>query len=87
MLPLLSDIEILKVGHHGSNTASSPDFLNIVQPDVAVYMAGVGNTYHHPHQETIDALNAIGAQIYGTDTSGTIIVTTDGATYSVHPSK
>jgi len=87
MLGLLSDIEILKVGHHGSNTASSPDFLNITKPDVAIYMAGVGNTYHHPHQETIDALNAIGAQIYGTDTSGTIIVTTDGETYSVQTSK
>jgi len=87
MLPLLSDIEILKVGHHGSNTASSTDFLDITQPDIAIYMAGVGNTYGHPHQETIDALENIGAEIYGTDTFGTIIITTDGATYSVQTEK
>jgi beta-lactamase superfamily II metal-dependent hydrolase len=87
MLSLLSDIDVLKVGHHGSNTASSPAFLNIVKPDIAVYMAGVGNTYGHPHQETIDALNNMGAQIYGTDTKGTIIITTAGATPSVQTSK
>lgn len=87
MLSLLSDIEILKVGHHGSNTASSPDFLNVVKPDITIYMAGVGNSYGHPHQETIDALNNMGVQIYGTDINGTIIITTDGLTYSVQPEK
>jgi len=47
-------------------------------------MAGVGNSYGHPHTETITALNAIGARIYGTDVNGTIIVTTDGQTYLVN---
>lgn len=87
MLPLLSDIEILKVGHHGSSSASSPAFLNIVKPDIAVYMAGVGNTYGHPHQQTIDALKNVGAKIYGTDVNGTIVITTDGATCSVQTEK
>jgi len=80
----LPEVEILKVGHHGSRTASSADFLTVTSPEVAVYMAGVDNSYGHPHDETIAALNAIGAQIYGTDVNGTIIVTTDGETYLVN---
>ena len=79
----LPEVEILKVGHHGSRTASSADFLAVASPEVAIYMAGVDNRYGHPHTETITALNQIGAQIYGTDISGIIIATTDGHTYSV----
>jgi len=83
----LPEVEILKVGHHGSRTASSGDFLSITSPEVAFYMAGVDNSYGHPHTETITALNQIGAKIYGTDISGTIIVTTDGQTYLVNTEK
>lgn len=78
---------ILKVGHHGSNTASSPAFLAQVKPAVAIYMAGLGNPYGHPHPETLAALAAVGAQIYGTDVNGTIIVSTDGHTYQVYAQK
>jgi competence protein ComEC len=81
------DVEILKVGHHGSRTASSPDFLAATKPEVAIYMAGEGNTYGHPHQETLTALSQIGATIYGTDVNGTITVTTNGETYSVSTEK
>ena len=80
---LIPDVEILKVGHHGSRTASSEQFLQACQPEVAVYMAGIGNTYGHPHQETITALAGIGAKIYGTDVNGSICITTDGENYSV----
>ncbi|MFC2022581.1 ComEC/Rec2 family competence protein [Chloroflexota bacterium] len=79
----LPEVEILKVGHHGSTTASSADFLSITSPEVAIYMASEGNSYGHPHAETINALNAIGATIYGTDVNGTIIVITDGQIYDV----
>jgi len=79
----LPEVEILKVGHHGSRTASSADFLGITSPEIAIYMAKVDNRYGHPHAETITALNQIGAKIYGTDVNGTIITTTDGRTYSV----
>lgn len=79
----LPEVEILKVGHHSSRTASSEDFLTITSPEVAIYMAGEGNTYGHPHEETIEALNSIGAVIYGTDVNGTIVVTTNGETYLV----
>ena len=81
------DIEILKVGHHGSNTASSTDFLGVTSPETAIYMAAEGNNYGHPHEETILALSAIGADIYGTDVCGTIFVTTDGNTYNVQTEK
>lgn len=80
---LVPDVEILKVGHHGSRTASSSSFLAEAKPDVAIYMAGVGNTYGHPHTETIAALQAIGATIYGTDVQGDIVVSCNGTTYTV----
>ncbi len=81
------EVEILKVGHHGSRTASSKDFLAATSPEVAVYMAGQDNSYGHPHQETLDALAQIGAKIYGTDVNGTIIATTDGEKYTIQTTK
>lgn len=78
--------QILKVGHHGSYTSSSPEFLAAVRPEIAVYSAGRNNTYGHPHQETITNLSDAGATIYGTDVHGTVIVITDGSTYQVYPS-
>ena len=83
----LQDIDILKVGHHGSRTASSQTFLEEVRPEVAIYMAGIGNQYGHPHAETITALQNIGAQIYGTDSCGTVIVSTEGIGYTVSTTK
>jgi beta-lactamase superfamily II metal-dependent hydrolase len=75
--------DILKVGHHGSRTASSPAFLTVVRPEVAVYMCGVGNMYGHPHQETLNNLAQIGAKVYGTDINGTVKIETDGKNYTV----
>ena len=77
------DIDILKVGHHGSRSSSSQIFLELIQPEVAIYMAGADNRYGHPHAETISALEDIGAEVYGTDINGDIVVTTDGETYDV----
>jgi len=80
---LIPNVEVLKVGHHGSRTASSGQFLQACRPEVAVYMAGVGNSFGHPHQETISTLTSIGAKVYGTDVKGSICITTDGENYSV----
>lgn len=77
------EVEILKVGHHGSRTSSSEAFLDIAQPEVAIYMAGEDNRYGHPHAETLAALKAIGAVIYGTDNRGDIVVKTDGGSYTI----
>jgi competence protein ComEC len=84
---VLSDIDILKVGHHCSRTASSSAFLSIIKPEVAVYTAAIGNTYGHPHAESLAALQSIGATIYGTDESGTIVISTDGTSYTIQTEK
>lgn len=84
-LPIKADI--LKVGHHGSDSSSTPAFLNLVKPAVAIYFAGAGNPFHLPAPQTIAALNAVGAQVYGTDTNGTIVVTVDTKSYNIHASK
>jgi len=83
----IPDCEILKVGHHGSRTASSPQFLNLGKPDVAIYSCKVDNSYGHPHQETLIALDSIGAKIYGTDVHGTVLVSTDGKVYDIQLQK
>ena len=74
---------ILKVGHHGSRSSTSEPFLAAVDPQVGVISAGEGNQYGHPHQDVLDRLEQAGVQIYRTDQSGTITVTTDGSTIDV----
>ena len=70
--------EILKVGHHGSNTSSSNDFIRQVAPEIAVISCGKNNSYGHPHGETLSTLNSLGIKILRTDESGTVIISTDG---------
>jgi competence protein ComEC len=72
--------DVLKVGHHGSNTATSQAFLDLVSPSYAIISAGENNSYGHPHEETMQKLLAKGVTIYGTITSETIITSTDGTT-------
>ena len=74
---------VLKVGHHGSETSTSAEYLDAVDPEVAVICVGAGNRYEHPHQETLDKLDAKEVKVYRTDLNGTVTVTTDGADYSV----
>ncbi len=78
---------ILKVGHHGSYTSSAPEFLAAVRPAVAIYSAGRGNSYGHPHASTLENLHAAGATVYGTSRNGSVVVSTDGATYTVTPER
>ena len=79
--------QILQVGHHGANTSSTEQFLQAVNPEVAIYSAGVENQYGHPNIETVTRIESSGALLYGTDVHGTIMVETDGKTYSVHTHK
>jgi competence protein ComEC len=70
--------DVLKVGHHGSNTSTSQAFLNAVKPKYAMIEVGKGNTYGHPTQTTLNRLAGIGAQVFRTDELGTIVCTSDG---------
>ncbi len=66
------DCDILKVGHHGSNSSSGERFLRKATPEYAVISVGEGNTYLHPHKATLSALKKCGAKTYRTDKSGDI---------------
>jgi competence protein ComEC len=72
---------VLKVAHHGSNTSTTPQFLAVVSPQLAVIPVGEDNTYGHPADEVMERLNQqLGPEnIYRTDEHGTIEFTTDGA--------
>ncbi|WP_338626236.1 ComEC/Rec2 family competence protein [Selenomonas sp. TAMA-11512] len=75
--------DILKVGHHGSKTSSSAQWLNAVKPGVAVISCGKNNDYGHPHDITLKKLEKINAKVYRTDTDGTITIMSDGKTYKI----
>ena len=75
------DAEVLKVGHHGSKTSTSGEFVEAVSPDIAVISAGRNNSYGHPHREVLD--NLAGVNIFRTDLSGDIKIISDGENYAV----
>nr|WP_268064259.1 ComEC/Rec2 family competence protein [Clostridium estertheticum] len=70
--------DVLKVGHHGSDTSTSDAFLSKVNPKYAVISCGKNNDYGHPHKSTMDKLQAKGIAVYRSDESGTIVCTSDG---------
>ena len=70
----LPPIDVLKVAHHGSKTASTPAFLDVVKPAVAIVSAGAGNPYGHPARSTLDRLASTGARVLRTDTDGSVEV-------------
>ena len=74
----IGDIELLKVGHHGSKTSSSPSFINQIQPEYAVILTGQPNQYGHPHQETLSLFESKGIPVYRTDEQGDIVFTSTG---------
>ena len=79
----LIDADILKVAHHGSSTGTSEEFLAAVSPEYTVISCGEGNTYGHPHDETLDLLSEYNLTLYRTDISGDILFTSDGHTIQV----
>ena len=71
---LPSELEVLKVGHHGSNTSTSPLLLARTRPKVAVISVGARNRYGHPHEDVVARIVDAGAQVLRTDLSGDIVV-------------
>jgi len=78
------DADVLKVGHHGSRTASSNIFLKYVSPQFAIISAGKNNSYGHPHKEALERLSVYADKVLGTWEVGNIYVKTDGKSYSVY---
>jgi len=76
--PLRADL--LKVSHHGSGHSSTSRFLQAVAPSLAVISAGSGNSFGHPHPDTLERLVQVGAKIYRTDRDGTVTAKSDGQT-------
>ncbi|MEO7965761.1 MAG: ComEC/Rec2 family competence protein, partial [Gemmatimonadaceae bacterium] len=75
--------DVLKVGHHGSSTSSTPPFIDAVHPRLALVSVGTGNTYGHPSNDVLRRFEAHGAHVLRTDDEGTIVVSTDGGTLTV----
>jgi competence protein ComEC len=74
----VGDIDILKVGHHGSLTSTSWTLLEQVDPEFALISCGVDNSYGHPHPVILDRLGEVGAEIFRTDLDGDILITSFG---------
>ena len=66
--------DVLKVAHHGSRYASTPEFLSMAQPELAVISVGASNRYGHPHERVLSDLDAVGANVLRTDHMGCITV-------------
>ena len=74
---------VLKVGHHGSKTSSSKEFVEAVSPVYAVFCVGANNTFGHPRPEVVELMEKVGAKIYRTDKNGAIVFSTDGTNIKV----
>ncbi len=79
----LIDVEVLKVAHHGSSSSTSEDFLIAVSPDYAVISCGQGNSYNHPHEQTLELLSLYNIELYRTDIVGDVVFTADGRNIKV----
>ena len=80
----LPQVDVLKVGHHGSSTSSSAAFIQALQPRYAAISCGVGNSYGHPDTQTLETLDSVGAQVLRTDTQGTLVFNATGGQIDVH---
>lgn len=78
---------VLKLGHHGSSTSSSEEFLDAVGAECYVIQVGEGNKYNHPHAEIREKLKKTGKPVYRTDLNGDIVIATDGKTFDVYTGK
>lgn len=79
--------DVLDVGHHGSDTATTREFLQKVNPRIAVISCGVDNSYGHPHRAVVERLTDQEVQILRTDLQGAVIVTADGEALRVEKEK
>lgn len=79
--------DVLKLGHHGSSTSTTQEWLDAVKPNIAVALMGADNEYGHPHRETVEKLAKADITLYRSDLHGTIVIGSDGDTLSVSTEK
>ncbi len=84
---LVEDVDIFKLSHHGSDTANSEEFLELLRPEWVVAQAGAGNSFGHPNRRIIKRAERVGAQILRNDERGTVVFQTDGREWSYEASK
>ncbi len=77
------DCDIFQVGHHGSVTSNSEDFLEVLTPQIGIISCGKNNDYGHPHEEIVSRFENFGTKLYRTDELEDIIITTDGSNIEV----
>lgn len=70
--------DVIKIGHHGSSSSSSKNFIKAVSPQYAVISCGLNNDFGHPHKETLKLLKSYNINLYRTDINGTVVFSTDG---------
>ena len=81
---LLEAVDVLKVGHHGSNSSTTPGLVDAIHPSVAIISVGAGNEYGHPAPETLATFaSRPGIAVFRTDLQGDVEVVTDGTTLRV----
>ncbi len=71
-------VDVLKVGHHGSKTSTTDDFMSMVRPEYSVISVGAKNRYGHPYPDVLERLHYFGSKVYRTDNDGGVIFKTDG---------
>lgn len=81
------DCDVLKVGHHGSGTSTSKNFLLKATPEYAVISVGLGNQYSHPHEQALSRLETAGAKVYRTDLDGTLTFLVEGENIRIETEK
>ena len=81
------EAEILKLGHHGSDTSNSEAFLDAISPEYGLISSGLGNKYEHPIKEIMERLEERNIEVYRTDESGSVVITitTDSVSFSCEP--
>lgn len=76
-------VDLLKAAHHGSRTGTTTSVMNALTPQYVIMSYALGNSYGHPHQETLDAIEKSDAKAYSTAANGTIVATSDGSTVAI----
>jgi competence protein ComEC len=80
---LIGDVDVLKVGHHGSKTSTSQQLLDASLPELSVISVGKSNSYRHPSPQVLVKLEQFGTKVLRTDQLGDVVIVSDGQSYWV----